>query len=602
MDAHDAVATLEDRFAAADRFLEARGTDRVTAFVVGTVVLGFLARVVALGARTAHFDEGRVGYWALHLAETGEYYYWSAVHGPFLQFADASVFTLFGANDATLRVVVALIGALLPLPLLLLREHLGDGEVAAAAVFLGFNPVLLYYSRFYRSTIPVAAFCFGAFACFVRYYDVRRPRFLYAGAGLLALGFTAKENAIVYVIVWIGASGLLIGHELLRPRSAPSGPAWVRALWRRNVTDRDFAASAPRFAKRATLSAILFTLIVLYFYAPRAGPPGGIAPDGVGFDAALSDPGLVPALIDTTVTHIVEGYDYWFTDAGQSRSGTVLGQYIDFLGRTFGVLVGYAAPLVGFAIAGFVGTFRSAKRRDLVLFASYWGFVSVIGYPLGADVFGPWITVNALVPLAIPAGVGVAILYRWGREAIEVDDGVSAGIVTFLALLIVGHLLLTNAAAVYANPQSADNGLVQFGQPADDLQSTFDEIETAAEGNQGPDVLFYGESLYARGLPEGKQLAIEPECLDLGSTLPIQWYLRKGGLTGECALTAGQLEGRVLNSPPPVVVTDPSRADTIAALLPTYERRSVLITHSERGSIENSGRLVFFVANRSADG
>ncbi len=603
MDAHEWVVAVEERFAAVDRFLEDRGTDRLTAFVAAVVVVGLLARLVGLGARTAHFDEGRVGYWALHLAETGEYYYWSAVHGPFLQFADATMFTLFGANDFTLRVVVALIGALLPLPLLLLRDHLRDGEIAAAAAFLAFNPVLLYYSRFYRSTVPVVAFCFGAFACFVRYYDTRRAGFLYAGTGLLALGFTAKENAAVYVIVWIGASGLLIAHEFLRPRTAPSGTAWLRARWRRHVGDRDLPAALPGVGRRAAVSTALFVVVMFVFYAPRAGPPGGIAPDGVGLDTALGDPTLFPALVETTASHIAEGFEFWFTDAGQARSGTVLGQYIVFLGRTAEVLVGYAASLVGLAAAGFVGAFRSARRRDLVLFASYWGFVSVIGYPLGADIFGPWLTVNALVPLAIPAGVGVAILYRWGREAIEADDGPSAGIVTFLIVLLLTYSAWTGAVAVYATPQSEDNELVQFGQPADDLQSTFEEIGTVAESNRGTDVLLYGESLYGPRTPEDKQIAIEPACADLQSTLPMQWYMRTEGLTGACALTPGQLREQVSDGPPPVVITDPDRAETVEALLSGYERRSVLITSFGEGGPENSGRLAFFVdTNRSTGG
>jgi len=591
------VDAIEERVDAVDRYLEARGTDRVIAFVAGVVVIGLIARLVDLGARTAHFDEGRVGYWALHLAETGEYYYWSAVHGPFLQFVDAAAFNLLGANDFTLRLGVALIGALLPLPLLLLREHLRDGEIAAAAAFLAFNPVLLYYSRFYRSTVPVVAFCFAAFACFVRYYDVCDSRFLYAGVGLLALGFTAKENALIYVVVWIGASGLLIVHEFLRPRTAESGPAWVRAWWARNVADRDLADAAPRIARRAAVSAGLFLLVLFYFYAPRAGVSGGIAPDGVGFDAALTDPTLVPALIDATATDVVQGYEYWLTDAGQARSGTVLAQYLDFLARTLGVLAGYALPLVAFAVTGFVAAFRSAKRRDLVLFASYWGFVSVLGYPLGADIFGPWITVNALVPLAIPAGTGAALLYRWGREAIEADDGISAGIVTFLAILVVAQVIGTGVAAAYANPQSDDNGLVQYGQPADDLESTFDDIGAAAEGNGGPDVLLYGESLYGPGLPSDpdKQLAIEPRCANLGSTLPIQWYLRTGSLTAACAPTEGGLEQRIAGSPPPAVIAPPDRASDVAARLPAYERRTVLISSSGRG-------LVVFVAPRAAPG
>jgi len=606
IDPADAIAAIDDRLAALDRFLDARGTDRATVAVLVTVVLGLLARLFELGARTAHFDEGRVGYWALHLADAGEYYYWPLVHGPLLQFVDAAVFTIAGADDFTLRVAVALIGALLPLPLLLLREHLRDGEIVAAAAFLAANPVLLYYSRFYRSTIPVAAFSFAAFACFVRYYDARRPRFLYAGVSLFALAFTAKENAVVYAAVWIGASGLLILAEFLRPRSAPSGRAWVRGWWNRTVAALARGPDLPRIVARAALSIALFAVVVLYFYAPRAGPPGGIAPDGVGFDRALADPTLVPALIETTVIDIVEGYAYWFAGAGEAGGGdSVLDQYAEFLGRTLVVLGTYAPALVGFAAAGVAGVVRAAERRDLVLFAAAWGFVSVLGYPLGTDIFGAWIAVNALVPLAIPAGVGVAMVARWGWEALEDGDGLSAGIVAFLAVVVVAQMVGTGAAAVYANPQSADNRLVQYAQPADDLEPTFREVEALAADNDGTDVLFYGASLHGPGRPElsfsdplddtRKQLAIEPACANLGATLPLQWYLRTADANASCARAAGALDARLSSSPPPVIIADADEAGVVAGRLPAgYERRTLRIRRS------GDRMAVFLDTNRSA--
>jgi predicted membrane-bound mannosyltransferase len=179
----------------------------------------------------------------------------------------------------------------------------------------------------------------------------------------------------------------------------------------------------------------------------------------------------------------------------------------------------------------------------------------------------------------------------------------SAGIVTFLTVLIVAHVALTGGAAVYENPQSDANGLVQSAQPADDLDPTFRDIETAAEGNQGPDVLFYGEELYQPGVPPDKQLAMDPSCGDIGATLPVQWYMRLHGLTGDCAPTTTEMEARAAGSTPPAVVTVPERADAVAGLLPGYERRDLLIS-SRRGPRggASSQLAVFIDTNRSTDG
>ena len=184
---------------------------------------------------------GRIG----RYVETGDFHYRYIIHGPFVQHVDHLVFSLFGANDFTLRLVVAVVGAALPLVVLLFREHLDGTELVVAALFLAGNPILLYYSRFFRSTVPVAVFAFAAFGFAVRYWDTRRARYLYGFSVLLALAFTAKENAAVYVLVWLGASGLLLDHELFRPRSAATGTEVLRDWWDRNVRRRELLREVP---------------------------------------------------------------------------------------------------------------------------------------------------------------------------------------------------------------------------------------------------------------------------------------------------------------------------------------------------------------------
>jgi uncharacterized protein (TIGR03663 family) len=575
MNGSDVVVAVEDRLAAVDAVLDARGIDRVRAAVVGLVVMGLLARLFALGGRVAHFDEARVGYWILHFMETGEFHYRFAIHGPFVQHVNTAVFSALGVNDVTLRLVVALIGALLPLSVLLLREHLRDGEVVVAAAFLAANPIVLYYSRFFRSTIPVATFCFLAFALLVRYYDTRRLRYFHAGILALALAFTAKENAVVYVLVWLGAGALILDHELFRPRASETGFQRIGAVWTRTVRDRNLRDVLPRAVGHLLLSGAIFAAVILFFYAPRAGSPGG-----VGLYNALGNPGLFPEVVSATIDDIVEGYAWWFGDAGRTGSGQPLAeQYVEFFRQMVTVLAGYAGPLVALAVVGtLIERFASDSPRNLVMFSAYWGFVSVLGYPLGTDIFGAWIAVNAVVPLAIPAAVGAGVLYRWAKAARADEDWVSVGIVGFLSLLVVGQVLLTGAGSVYANPASAENDLVQFGQPGDDIRPTMRDVGTLAAGNDGTDVLFFGPAL-----SNTRDEAMEPDCANVRETLPLQWYLTREDASADCTVTEFRLRQQLSASPPPVVITLERNASTVAAELPDYERRLLLIhTSGER--------------------
>jgi uncharacterized protein (TIGR03663 family) len=551
--------TVDDR-------LSAVGLDRVTAAVWGLVVAGLLARLVALGARVAHFDEGRVGYWIGRYVETGDFHYRYIIHGPFVQHVDHLVFSLFGANDFTLRLVVAVVGAALPLVVLLFREHLDGTELVVAALFLAGNPILLYYSRFFRSTVPVAVFAFAAFGFAVRYWDTRRARYLYAFSVLLALAFTAKENAAVYVLVWLGASGLLLDHELFRPRSAATGTEVLRDWWDRNVRRRELRRDLPRFLGHVVVMVLLFAAVILFFYAPRAGSPGG-----VGLYNAVGNPGLFPEVVDATVADLEEGYGYWFGGATESgHRSSLVDKYVGFSERLVGTLATYAAVLVGFAVAGFLKErFASANPRNLVMFASYWGAVSFVGYPLGTDIYGPWLAVNVVVPLTIPAAVALATVLRWGRDALAREDSVSLAVAVFVVVLTVSQMAFLGVSSAYASPLDDEN-MVQYAQPGDDMKPALREMGAAAADTDGTDVLLYGSYFVSDGANPDSEY--QPACANWFQSLPLPWYFQVHDATVDCARTVGEIAED--GDAPPVVITRRSELENVSAAVPEYETRT----------------------------
>jgi uncharacterized protein (TIGR03663 family) len=567
------------------------GADPTVLAVAGIAVVALALRFAFLGARVAHWDEGRVAYWTYHYLQTGDLHYRFIVHGPFIQVVNRHLFGLLGANDAASRAVVALVGGLLPTTALLLREHLGRTEVVVLALLLAANPILLYYSRFSRSSLLVAAFMFAAFGLIVRALDTRRPRYVHAGVVLVALGFTAKENAAVYLLVWLGASVLLVDHELFRPHSETTGFERIDAAVGR-VLERgeSMRATGLRYLGHGALAGGLFAAVIVLFYAPRTGDP-----TGVGLWQAMGQPGRFPAVIDRMVADIVEGYSYWFggaRDAGCNQSN-VIDSYLCFLGQSLQVMAGYGAVVGSFGVVGFVvERYRAARPRNLVMFASYWGFASLLGYPLGADIFGAWFLVNVVVPLAIPAAVALGLVYGWGREALADDDQVSAGLAGLVLLLVVLQVGTAGLSGVYLAPQDPNNDLVQYAQPTDDFRPQLRAARAASTGD-APDVILYGDWLV-----DGDETAARaPACADWFNALPLPWYFQSMELSVDCATDRTELD-RQLAGRPPLVISRANRADSLAEPPAGHTATTVAV----RAAVEpRPPELTFYLRSDLAD-
>ena len=600
--------------------------------VIAITVLALLARLVLLGARTAHWDEARVAYWILHTIETGDFAYRRIIHGPVVQHVNHVLVPLLGANDFVIRLPVAVVGGLLPLTALLFREHLEDAETVALALFLGANAVLLYYSRFMRSDVLVAAFMFAGFGFLVRFYDTRRFRYLYALGAAVALGFGSKENAAVYLLTWGGATALLADQALYRARAYDSGTdllratwladawGWLRAVpgrlaaWTRDETAgvgpwlrrlgsalRDPETRAGRVGRwlgHPVGAVVVFLALTVVIYAPRGAgaaglhyPPVPADQGAVGLYEALGQPTLLPDLVVDTLRDTADQFGEWFaqsSDPGCQKDNVIDG-WLCFLGRFLEVMRDHTLVLGVFAVLGFLyERYARARSRNLVMFAAMAGFVSILGYPLGTDVFGAWLVVHAVVPLAIPASVGVARLYRWGVEAVEAGDGVGAAVAAVVLLLLAGQVALVAAGSVYTNDTAESNNLVQYAQPADDLDPVVDAVErAAAEEREGADVvLYYGANgsdyderqaiVSTSGGWSTNQLLTRPPCADWFNTLPLPWYFRTAGANVSCDDRPSLVVNRAQVHAPGVIVameSDPTvPADRLAAA--GYERRT----------------------------
>ena len=566
--------------------------------VAAITLLGLVLRLAFLGQRIAHFDEGRVAYWAWHFGEYNSFAYRYIIHGPFIQHVDRWLFAYLGANDFVMRLPVAVAGGLLPLSALLFREHLRRSETVALTLLLAVNPLLLYYSRFMRSDVLVAAFMFVGFGLLVRLYDTRKARYMYVAAFFMALGFASKENALVYVVTWLGATGLLLAKRILLPNGfrelvvyitdAPSGEAILDRLiagvkgrvWGlvgivQGFRSRHDAAwqVAAAYAGHIVFAVLLFGFVSLFFYAPRGAGVAGIehppvpanAAGHIGFWEGITDPSLFGDLVTATRERVVNQWGNWLDPAG--------GKSFDGYASHFGVFIqamGYAAgPLALFSGLGYLFDRLSYTRpRHLVPFMFYAGFVSIFGYPLGTDIGAPWIATHAVVPLAVPAAVAVAALFRWGSEAVSVDDEFRAGVVTIVFVLVA--LVTLNAAVtmVYTNTTADGNELVQYAQPGQEFRQGVERMDQAITGHEGgPDVVvYYGESgaqhddINAYVGPNRENWDDSwwnnrPTCMMWYNSLPLPWYFAAGEMDVTCENDRTNLGSLARTAPPPVVIT-----------------------------------------------
>jgi len=554
--------------------------------VLAITALALAVRLVGLGARIFHWDEGRVGYWILRYHETGQFSYRPIVHGPFLFVVNDWVFSIpvLGASDFSARLIVALVGGLLPLSALLLRDRLDDVEVAALALVLAVNPLLVYYSRFMRNDVLVGAFAFTALAFFVRALDRGDVRLVYPAAAAFGLAFTTKENALVYLLCVLGASALLVDHRLFRAaRSDRSVRRLVTVDWRRDIAYRlgNWGGSVPRGVGRglghAVGAVVVFLGVVAFFYAPR--------PE---LWQAFAAPARLPGVVEEATLGSWESfYDLWVSGSHQNHD------YLPFLYDYLETLL-YGAPFVClFAVVGFVADgYGDDGYRDVVAFAAYWGAVSVIGYPIATDIRAPWAAVHAVIPLAIPAAVGVAALARRVRDALAADpaDDETAPLAALTPTsswtlpAVVAALLLCSAAvgvgvanATYANGASDDEAgrIIQWAQPENDLKDTLELVRGVVRVSDGTDVVFVGTHapgnsndvrFYVEN--EGTLLQPRPGGPSWHTRLPLPWYLERYGANVTSIAPGANLS----DDPPPVIVAAGWDEDRVARQVSGYER------------------------------
>jgi len=572
------------------------GTARNDRVVVGVAVVaaaGLVLRLLGLGSRPFHWDEARVGYWALRYLETGSFQYRPVAGGPLLYHLDRIAFGAFGVSERIARLPVAVVSAALPLGALLFGDRLDDAETVAFAAVLALHPVVLYYSRFLRGDVPLAVFGLAAVGFAVRAWDRRSRWDAYAAAVALPLAAAASGFVVGYLLCWAGAWLLVVDQRSVASDGGTGARTHAVAL-------RDRIAGNATPAARAGLLAVV---VATALFAPRSGSGPGVG---------LDDPATIHlAIYEGTVGAVRRFVGVRVVDRFPDGTHAVL----PYLGDVGGLLLGLALPVTVLGVAATLRARYATRRRPLVEGVGYWGGLAVVVFPTVAEVSAPWTLVHVVVPLSLPAAVGLVGLLRWGASAatdvgsVGVGDGsdgggaagdgghaVDAG--TAVAVLLVVAAIGAQAAAVGADvygPQDRTTEVAQFAQPADDLEPIEAAARAAADSDLTTAEVVYVGSAYH--VPAAVTTRTPPVGDAWGNRLPLPWYIAAAGADATSTVNASTFDAQYGNATaPPVVIAEPTHRGALADQLgDSYEPRTYRLGLWNR-------EVVVFVSEAAATG
>ncbi len=452
------------------------GWQRIAAMVVDrelvayamVVALGFVLRIWNVGARAVHHDESLHAYYAWKFFVGQGYAYDPLMHGPFKFEIVPLFYLLFGVSDFSARLVAVVAGTILvALPFFLRRYLTGPGALLAS-VMLAISPAFVYYSRFIRDDMYLAAFDLTLFIALVLYLERPRPYLLYIAATATALAMASMEAA--YLTFFIFGTFLLFegARELLVHREGP-----VLAAWRATTLD-------------TWLSAIsIFVVLTVLMYSTFFTNPYGI------WDTQhpLLDP-THQQLINPNRQDILGGLAYWQAQHHVQRGNQPWFYYLLLIPL-------YEQLAVLFGVAGLL---YAAFRRSLATtFLAWWALMAYALYTWAGEKM-PWLVIHIVLPLILLAGLFLGHALTTWRPRVRW----LVGTVFVVLLLLEVHSTFALNYVDGANPTE----MLIYVQSSNDVKTVTQEVERLSHHLTG-----------------GTTMPVGLDDADVGGW-PFLWYLR----------------------------------------------------------------------------
>jgi uncharacterized protein (TIGR03663 family) len=305
--------------------------------IIAIIVFTIATRLIGLGNKPYHHDESLYATYSWYLYEGRGYKYDPMMHGPFMFYLDAALFTLFGPGNFIGRFSSAIFGIAFVCCTLLLRRQLGKiGTLAAAAIF-AVSPTFMYFSRFFREDIFVAFWAFLSVALFMNYTDTHKRGYLFGTAAALAFMFTVKENSYMFLFIYVT---FIVGMSLFERLAVRGAPPRHQPL---SLSPK---AHGIDVGSVLIFFGIFFGIFYLYFTSFFSNPPGFV--DGL-YRKSLG---------------------YWIH---QDKIQRIKGAFTYFCP----IAIVYELPLLVILVSGIIALLRKRHLSKIILIAS-----SAIAIPL----------------------------------------------------------------------------------------------------------------------------------------------------------------------------------------------------------------------------
>src|SRR6202022_2810032 len=191
--------------------------------------LGALLRILLLGIKPPHFDEGINGWFVDQVVKNGFYRYDPTnYHGPFHFYVLLLGQTLFGRNLWALRMPVVVVSILSVWLMLKFEPFVGRNAARLAALAMAVSPGFIFYGRYSIHEAWMVPFSMMFILGLLGLYRVGTTKYLWcAGMGVAGMILT-KETYSIHVGCALIALGVFKLSNLLSP--VPDARA-VKQTW-----------------------------------------------------------------------------------------------------------------------------------------------------------------------------------------------------------------------------------------------------------------------------------------------------------------------------------------------------------------------------------
>lgn len=311
---------------------------------IAILIIAVATRLYMLDDRPMDHDESIHGYLSYILMKDHRYSYDPAYHGPFLYFATAGVFSVFGDTKFTARLVPVLFSIIAVF--FALKFERFNRNAPLFALILIISPSVLYYSRYLRNDLIVLASFIAVVYSYFSYRESGKARYIYLAAVFAAIMVSAKENGYLYL-------GTIVSFIVFR-----------------KFYDRDFHVSMS-LLKHLAASFLIAFMVFSFLYT-----------------SAFSDiNGLKRATIDS--------FAHWFEMHEKNDHWKPIYYYSK-------MILEYEFLALGMVFAGvpeFIRRLRARRLTEIELFAFYWLSTAFLIYHILSHKV-PWLLVHLVAPMA----------------------------------------------------------------------------------------------------------------------------------------------------------------------------------------------------------